>query len=146
MLLLLALPCMGETYATNFPSFPLVLHCEVCSPRVSLNNEFLIWELHETCLILTHKHFELARGGGGPEPLLNDELIYYGLGLLPTLFHIPTDLLSLFFSVKFGGHYGNCKDHPLFFLCICRSHFQLKFLYRESSLPVQAFFWFRVKH
>ncbi len=83
---------------------------------------------------------------GGAEPLLNDELIYYGLGLLPTLFHIPTDLLSLLFSVKFGGHYGNCKDHPLFFLCICRSHFQLKFLYRESSLPVQACFWFRVKH
>jgi hypothetical protein len=51
----------------------------------------------------------------------------------------------LLFSVKFGGHYGNCKDHPLFFLCICRSHFQLKFFYRESSLPVQAFFWVKGK-
>jgi hypothetical protein len=116
---------MGDTYTTDSPSFPLVLQCEVCSPRVSLNNEFLIWELHETCLILTDKHFELARGAGGPEPLLNDELIYYGLGLLPALFHISTDLLSLFFSVKFGGYYGNCLDDPLLFLCICRSHFQL---------------------
>jgi hypothetical protein len=50
--LLLAVPCMGETYTTNLPSFHLALHCEVCSPRVSLNNEFLIWELHETCLIV----------------------------------------------------------------------------------------------
>jgi len=50
--LLLAVPCMGETYTTDLPSLHLVLHCEVCSPRVSLNNEFLIWELHETCLIV----------------------------------------------------------------------------------------------